>query len=347
LDVADYRNFAARRAAALGHGRRLGFGISTGLKGSGRGPFESAIVRVGRSGRVSVYTGAMAMGQGLKTILAQIAADEIGVRPQDVSVVAGDTATIPLGLGGFASRQTVTAGNSTHLAARAVREKAIAAAAILLDVAPADLDIVDGIIGVPRKNLSISLRDVADSLAGAPGYKIPAGMAPGLDAAVNFETLALTYGIGAHAVELEVDPATGLVKLINYVVVNDCGRAINPMTAEGQIHGGVVHGIGNALFEWMGYDGNAQPVTMTLAEYLLPSAPDIPPLAVRLVEYPSTKNPLGVKGIGESGTVPAAAAIISGVEDALRDHSVRIDEAPIGPARLLELIRAAEAAKAG
>jgi carbon-monoxide dehydrogenase large subunit len=346
LEVAEYRNFAARRAAALAEGRHLGFGISTGLKGSGRGPFESAIVRVGRSGKVSVYTGAMAMGQGLKTVLAQIAADEIGVRPEQVSVVAGDTSTIQLGLGGFASRQTVTAGNSTHLAARAVREKAIAAAAILLDVAPDNLDIVDGMIGEPGKNLSISLRDVADSLAGAPGYKLPAGLAPGLDAAVNFETLALTYGIGAHAVELEVDPATGEVKLLNYVVVNDCGRVINPMTAEGQIHGGVVHGIGNALFEWMGYDGNAQPITVTLAEYLLPAAPEIPPLAVRLVEYPSTKNPLGVKGIGESGTVPAASAIVSGIEDALRDHCIRIDVAPIGPARLLKLIHAAESGTA-
>lgn len=345
LEAADYRGFPARRAAALVQGRHLGFGLSTGLKGSGRGPFESAIVRVGRSGKVSVYTGAMAMGQGLKTVLAQIAADELGVRPEDVTVVSGDTSTIQLGLGGFASRQTVTAGNSTHLAARAVREKAIAAAAVLLDVPEDNLDIVDGMIGEPGKNQSISLREVADALAGAPGYKMPEGLAPGLDSAVNFETSALTYGIGAHAVELEVNPATGEVKLLNYVVVNDCGRAINPMTAEGQIHGGLVHGIGNALFEWMGYDDNAQPITMTLAEYLLPTAPEIPPIDVRLVEYPSTKNPLGVKGIGESGTVPAAAAIMSGIEDALRDYPIRIDEAPIGPARLFDLIQAAKQAR--
>jgi carbon-monoxide dehydrogenase large subunit len=339
LEIADYRGFQARRAAARAQGRHIGFGLSAGLKGSGRGPFESAIVRVGRSGKVSVYTGAMAMGQGLKTVLAQIAADELGVRPEDITVVCGNTSTIQLGLGGFASRQTVTAGSSTHIAARAVREKAIAAAAVLLDAHPDDLDIVDGMIGEPGKNRSISLREVADSLAGAPGYKMPAGLAPGLESAVNFETASLTYGIGVHAVELEVDPTTGEVKLLSYVVVNDCGRAINPMTAEGQIHGGLVHGIGNALFEWMGYDDDAQPITMTLAEYLLPTAPEIPSIDVRLVEYPSTKNPLGVKGIGESGTVPAAAAIMSGIEDALRDYGVRIDEAPIGPARLLHLIR--------
>jgi aerobic carbon-monoxide dehydrogenase large subunit len=343
LKSADYAGFPARRDKARAEGRLLGFGISTGLKGSGRGPFESAIVRIGRSGKVSIYTGAMAMGQGLKTILAQIAADQVGVRPEDITVVSGDTATIQLGLGGFASRQTVTAGNSVHLAAKSVREKAIAAAALLLDVPEWNLDIRDGLVIENGKNLSISLRDIADSLAGAPGYKMPAGVPPGLDAAVNFETSALTYGIGAHAVELEVDPYTGGVKLLNYVVVNDCGRVINPMTAEGQLHGGVVHGIGNSIFEWMGYDDNAQPLTTNFADYLLPSAPEIPPIDVHLVEYPSTKNPLGVKGIGESGTVPAAAAMISGIEDALSAFGVRIDEAPVSPARLFQLIRAASA----
>jgi carbon-monoxide dehydrogenase large subunit len=340
LNSADYAGFPARRDEARADGLLLGFGIATGLKGTGRGPFESALVRVGRSGKVSVFTGAMAMGQGLKTVLAQIAADQVGVRPEDIAVISGDTATIPLGLGGFASRQTVTAGNSVHLAARAVRDKAIAAAARLLDVPEQSLDIRDGIVIESGKNLSISLREIADSLAGAPGSKMPAGMAPGLEASVNWETSALTYGIGAHAVELAVDPMTGGVTLLNYVVVNDCGRVINPMTAEGQIHGGTVHGISNALFEWMGFDANGQPLTTNFADYLLPSAPEIPPLDVHLAEYPSTKNPLGVKGIGESGTVPAAAAVISGIEDALRDYGVRIDEAPVSPRRLVELIHA-------
>jgi carbon-monoxide dehydrogenase large subunit len=345
LTGADYAGFPARREKARAEGRLLGFGMATGMKGTGRGPFESAIVRVGRSGKISIFTGAMAMGQGLKTVLAQIAADQMGVRPEDITVVSGDTATIQLGLGGFASRQTVTAGNSVHLAARAVREKAITVAALMLDVPEESLDIRDGIVIATGKNLSISLRDIADSLAGAPGYNLPAGVAPGLEFAVNFETSALTYGIGAHAIELEVDPLTGGVRLLNYVVVNDCGCIINPMTAEGQIHGGAVHGIGNALFEWMGFDTNAQPLTTNFADYLLPAAVEIPPMDVRLVEYPSTKNPLGVKGIGESGTVPAAAAVISGVEDALRDYGVRIDEAPISPARLFELIRASKAAR--
>ena len=338
LTSADYAGFPARQERARREGRFLGFGIANGLKGSGRGPFESAIVRIGRSGKVSVFTGAMAMGQGLKTALAQIAADQIGVRPEEIAVVSGDTSTIQLGLGGFASRQTVTAGNSVRLAARAVREKAIAAAALLLDVSEENLDIRDGIVTEIDKNRSISLREIADSLAGAPGYKMPSGLAPGLESAVNFETSSLTYGIGVHAVELEVDAATGGVKILNYVVVNDCGRIINPMMAEGQILGGIVHGIGNALFEWMGFDTNAQPTTTNFADYLLPAAAEIPPTDVRLVEYPSTKNPLGVKGIGESGTVPVAAAIVSGIEDALSDYDLWIDEIPIRPERIHELI---------
>ena len=174
LQSADHAGFAARRKKAREAGRLLGFGIGAGIKGTGRGPFESAIVRVGRSGRVSIYTGAMAMGQGLKTTLAQIAADQLGVRPEDITVVSGDTSTIQLGLGGFASRQTVTAGNSVHLAAKAVREKAISTAALMLDVPATSLDIRDGIVIATGKNLSLSLRDIADTLAGAPGYKFPA-----------------------------------------------------------------------------------------------------------------------------------------------------------------------------
>ena len=340
LRKADYANFPARREQARRAGRHLGFGVATGMKGTGRGPFESAIVRVGRSGQVSVFTGAAAMGQGTKTMLAQIAAEQMGVRPEDVMVVAGDTAAVQLGLGGFASRQAVTAGSSTHLAAMAVREKAIAAAAAMLDVPADELDIQDGTIMQPGRNLSISLREVADSLAGQPGYKIAGGLSPGLEAAVNFETTALTYGLGVHAVELSVDPDTGGVTLINYVVVNDIGKAIHPQLAEGQIHGGVVHGISNALFEWMGYDDNAQPITTTFADYQLPTAREIPPMHVELVEYPSATNPLGVKGIGEAGTVPAAAAIVSGIEDALSDFGMIIGEIPILPARIVELVRA-------
>ena len=340
LDAVDYAGFPERQRRARARGRYLGIGVANGMKGTGRGPFESALVRIGRSGRVSLYTGAMPMGQGIKTALAQICAEELGVDPADIAVTTGDTATIPLGMGGFASRQTVTAGSSTQRAAQAVRQKAVAVAAHLLEAAAEDLELRDGRIavrGVPGHG--VTLRDVARALSGDPGYAIPGKFEPGLESFQNWMPDALTYGMASHAVELEVDPATASVRLLNYVVANDCGRAINPMIVEGQILGGAVHGIGNALYEWMGYDQDAQPITTNFGEYLLATAPELPPIAVRLVEFPARTNPLGVKGVGEAGCVPAAAAVIAAVENALAPFGVRIAEAPILPARLFALLR--------
>jgi len=342
LDAIDYAGFPERQRAARAAGRYLGIGIANGMKGTGRGPFESALVRIGRSGRVSLYTGAMPMGQGIKTALAQICAEELGVEPVEVAVTTGDTATIPLGMGGFASRQTITAGSSTRLAAQAVRQKAIGVAAHLLEAAAEDLELRDGRItvrGVPGHG--VSLRDVARALAGDPGYAIPGKFEPGLESFRNWMPDALTYGMASHAVELEVDPVTAAVRLLNYVVANDCGRAINPMIVEGQVLGGTAHGIGNALFEWMGFDDDAQPLTANFGEYLLATAPELPPISVRLVEYAAQTNPLGVKGVGEAGCVPAAAAVVSAVEHALAPFAIRIEEAPILPARLFALLRAA------
>ncbi len=236
-----------------------------GVKGTGRGPFESGIVRIGRSGRISVYTGAMPMGQGIKTALAQICAEQFGVSPDEVSVTAGDTAVIPHGQGGFASRQTVTAGSAVHLAAVAVREKAFKVAAHLLEASPADLEMRDGRIEIAgARGSGFSLREIAEAVSGVPGYAMPGTFEPGLESLQNFMPSALTYGGGCHAVEVDVDVETGGVRILRYVVVNDSGRVINPMIVEGQVVGGTVHGIGNALFEWMGYDAGAQPVTTTL-----------------------------------------------------------------------------------
>jgi aerobic carbon-monoxide dehydrogenase large subunit len=335
LEAIDYAGFAERQRRAHDEGRYLGIAIANGTKGTGRGPFESGIVRIGRSGRISVYTGAMPMGQGIKTALAQICAEQFGVSPDHVGVMAGDTAIIPHGQGGFASRQTVTAGSAVHLAAVAVREKALAIAAHLLEASPEDLEVRDGrigIVGVPGSG--VTLREIAEAVSGVPGYAMPGRFEPGLESMQNFMPNALTYGMGCHAVEVEVDVDTGGVRILRYVVVNDSGRLINPMIVEGQIVGGVVHGIGNSLLEWMGYDDDAQPVTTTFADYTLPGATDVPRIDVQLVEFPSPLNPLGVKGVGEAGCVPAAAAIISAVEHALASFGVRIDEYPVTPARL-------------
>jgi aerobic carbon-monoxide dehydrogenase large subunit len=342
LEAIDYIGFPDRQRRARAEGRFLGIGVGNGIKGTGLGPFESGLVRIGRSGRISVYTGAMPMGQGIKTSLAQICAEQFSVSADKITVVAGDTAAVPLGQGGFASRQTVTAGSSVHLAAEAVREKALRIAAHLLEASQEDLVMRDGrieIAGAPGSGLE--LRQVAEAVSGLPGYSMPGNFEPGLESAKNFLPSALTYGIGTHAVEVEVDTETCGIRILRYVVVNDSGRMINPMIVEGQIAGGVAHGIGNALYEWMGYDEQAQPVTTTFADYLLPSASEIPPIEIKPLDFPSPLNPLGVKGVGEVGVVPAGAAIISAVENALEPFGIQIEEIPLRPTRLFALIQGA------
>ena len=339
LEAIDYAGFPERQRRARESGRYLGIGIGNGIKGTGRGPFESGIVRIGRSGRVSVYTGAMPMGQGIKTALAQICAEQFGIAPGDVSVVAGDTAVIPHGQGGFASRQTVTAGSAVHLAAAKVRQKALEVAAHLLEVGVTDLEVRDGrieIAGAPGSGLS--LREIAEALSGVPGYAMPGQFEPGLENMQSFLPSALTYGGGCHAVEVEVDIETCGVRILRYVIVNDSGRIINPMIVEGQLVGGAAHAIGNALYEWMGYDDAAQPLTTTFADYLIPTATEVPKIEVTFAEFPSPLNPLGVKGVGESGCVPAAGAIVSAIENALASFGVRITEYPVTPARLFALL---------
>jgi carbon-monoxide dehydrogenase large subunit len=343
LAAIDYDGFAQRRDAARVQGRHLGIGVANGLKGTGRGPFESGKVRIGRSGKVSVFTGAMPMGQGTKTSLAQLCAEQIGVDIADITVVAGDTSTVELGQGGFASRQAVTAGSSVHLAATEVRKKVLRLAAHMLEAAEEDLELDRGRVNVKgAANLSIGIREIAEAASGVPGYSMPGGIPPGLEAEADFMPPALTYSNSTHAVEVAVDAETGAVEIVRYVVVSDCGRRINPLIVDGQIQGGVAHGIGNALFEWAGYDDGAQPVATTLADYLLPTAPEVPNIELDYVESPSPLNPIGVKGVGECGTVPAAAAIVSAIESALVPFGVRLGDYPVMPATLVELITAAK-----
>jgi aerobic carbon-monoxide dehydrogenase large subunit len=342
MQAIDYAGFGERQRNARTAGRHLGIGIGSGVKGTGRGPFESGIVRIGRSGRISVYTGAMPMGQGIRTALAQICAEQFGVATDNVTVVAGDTAVIPYGQGGFASRQTITAGSSVHLAALAVREKVLAVAAHLLETGVEDLELHDGrveVVGAPGSGLS--LREVAEAVSGVPGYSMPGKFEPGLESLQSFLPDALTYGMGCHAVEVEVDIETGHVRILRYVVVNDSGKLINPMIVEGQLVGGTAHAIGNTLYEWMRYDDGAQPLTTTFADYLLPTAPEIPNIELHFLQSPSPLNPLGVKGVGESGCVPAAGAIVAAIEDALSPYGVTIGDYPVTPPKLFGLLAAA------
>ena len=337
--AAQWQDFPRRQAAARAQGRYIGIGLAHGMKGTGRGPFEFGNVRVSPTGQITVSTGAAPMGQGLCTALAQICADAFGVRAQDVTVIAGDTAAAPLGLGGFASRQTVTAGSSVKIAAAAVAAKARKLASHLLEAAEEDLEIADGevrVVGAPQ--LAVKLGDLARVLKGAPGHPFPKDIEPGLKSSSTFRIDQLAYSNACHVAEVEVDVETGGVRILRYLAMQDAGRLINPMIVDGQVHGGVAHGIGNAIFEWMGYDEAGQPITTTFADYLLPTAADVPKLQTLYKESPSPHNPLGAKGVGEVGVIPAAAAIISAVEDALSPFGVRIAQMPITPSRLAELI---------
>jgi carbon-monoxide dehydrogenase large subunit len=339
LEAIDYAGFVERRKQARASGRHIGIGMAHGVKGTGRGPFESASVRIAPSGRVTVSTGAMAMGQGVSTALAQIAAEVLGASVESIDVVAGDTAAISMGIGGFASRQTATAGSSVLLAAREVDDKARKVASTMLEVAAADLVLRDGNVevrGVPE--MSVPLTRIARLLRGIPGYDLPKGVGAGLEATVNWEPDAMAYANAFHACEVEVDVETGGVTLLRYVAMQDSGRLVNPMIVEGQVHGGIVHGIGNALFEYMRYDENAQPLTTTFADYLLPTSTEIPHLQILFMESPSVTNPLGVKGVGEVGTIPVTAAIASAVDDALSEYGVRVRAVPIDPVRVVEMI---------
>jgi carbon-monoxide dehydrogenase large subunit len=343
LRLAGWADFPRRQAEARAQGRYLGMGIAHGVKGTGRGPFEFGSVRVSPTGQIVVSTGAAAMGQGLATALAQICAATFGVRPKDVTVIAGDTGAAALGLGGFASRQTVTAGSSVHIAAQSVAAKARKLASHLLEAAEEDLEIVDGeirVVGAPQ--LSVKLGELARILKGAPGYGFPTGIDPGLQADATFRVDQLAYANACHVVEAQVDIETGGVRLLRYVAIQDSGRRVNPLIVEGQVHGGIAHGVGNGLFEWMGYDADGQPVTTNFADYLLPTATELPNFETLYKETPSPNNPLGVKGVGEIGVIPAPAAVVSAVEDALSPFGVQIAQMPITPHKLLEMIAQAK-----
>ena len=339
LEEIEFYQFADRQAAAAAQGKMLGIGIACGIKGTGRGPYESGTVRIGASGTISIYTGASDMGQGIKTTLAHICARQFDVPPESIAVIAGDTATVPLGMGGFASRQTVTAGSSVHLAASKVRAKALRIASHLLEASEDDLEFKDGAVQVKGVGgLKVSLKQVAAAVYGSPGYSLPAGIDPGLESAEIYVPKGLTYGMGCHAVELLLDPVTCAPHIERYVVVNDAGVPINPDIIIGQIIGGVAHGIGNAMYERMYFDANAQPISTTFAEYLLPTSTEVPRIMVKPVVYPSKLNPIGVKGVGESGIVPAAAAIVSAIESAIGRPDVRILDIPLSPSHLFTLM---------
>ena len=344
LALSNYATFKDRQAKARAQGRYIGIGIGNYVEGTGLGPFEGVTVRVLPNGKVAVATGATTQGQGTHTTLSQIVADNLGCRIEDIVMTAGDTAAISQGVGAFASRQAINAGCSAMMAGEAVKKKVIMLAARTLGVAESEIDVEDGqAIARGGNKPSLGFGDLARLAQGMPGFSMAAGQTPGLEHTAYFTPPQASYCNGTHVAEVEVDPRTGGVKILNYVIAHDSGNVINPMIVDGQVQGGVAHGIGNALFEWMKYDDNAQPLTTTFADYLLPMAMDVPTCAIEHVETPNPLNPLGVKGAGEGGTIPAPAAVIGAIEDALSPFGARFADMPLTPERIVETLRAAGA----
>ncbi|HZD11462.1 MAG TPA: molybdopterin cofactor-binding domain-containing protein, partial [Candidatus Binatia bacterium] len=304
----------------------------------GIGPYEGARVQVQTSGKVSLVTGIGTQGQGHYTSFAQIVADKVGVDVRDVEVVTGDTDQFYWGAGTFASRGAVVAGNAVNEAAQDVRQKILRFASDHLEAAEEDLEIVDGEVrvkGVPDRGVSLGkLAQLANPLRGA----VKPGTEPGLEATNYFGPERGATASGVHAMIVEIDPETMLLNIQKYVVVHDCGRVINPLILDGQIHGGVAQGLGNAFYEELVFDDNGQLLTGTFMDYLLPTSLDVPRVDVGHEVTPSPLNPLGVKGAGEAGAIPVGPLFAQALENALNVEGLEILEIPLKPSRLWTLV---------
>jgi aerobic carbon-monoxide dehydrogenase large subunit len=336
LESARYDTRAAEAAAARAAGRLLGVGVACYVELTGVGPFESARVRVDAAGRVTAWSGVSTQGQGLETTLAQVAADELGLTPADVTVITGDTAGVEYGTGSFASRAAVVGGNAVALAARDVRVKARALAARALEIDETDLEQAGPTFADRRRpERRVTFAELA-RLAGAATAAL--GVEPGLESTRFFQPTDMTYSSGAHVALVEVDPLSAAARILGYWISHDSGRLINPLVVEGQLQGAVALGIGSALLEEVAYDEAGQLLAGTYMDYLLPTATDVPTMAIDHLETLSPLNPLGLKGVGESGALPVPAVLASAIEDAVGPRGGRVTRMPLGPARLLDLL---------
>jgi carbon-monoxide dehydrogenase large subunit len=344
LDAIGYKTFRDEQAAARLQGRHLGIGVACYVEGTGIGPYEGAKVQVQSNGKVSIATGIGTQGQGHFTVFAQIAADQLGVGVGDVDVVTGDTDQFYWGAGTFASRGAVVAGNAVNEASKVVRKKALKLASDLFECSEDDLVIEDGkvsIVGIPEKFVKLGdLANQANPMRGA----VEPGTEPGLESTQYFGPKMGTTANGVHAMIIEMDPKTFDLKILKYVVVHDCGTVINPMILAGQIHGGVAQGIGNAFYEKLVFDDQGQLLNASLADYLLPTALEVPRMELAHTVTKSPLNPMGIKGAGEAGAIPGGPLFAQAIEDALdlKTRGVELLEIPLSPSRLFELTRKAK-----
>ena len=323
-------------------GRHVGIGIVSFVETTGVGPYEGARITVETDGKISAATGVGTQGQGHFTSFAQVIADQLGVSPRDIRLVTGDTSEFHWGTGTFASRGSVVAANAIHAAAKAVRTKILKLASKVLEAPEEELELVDNqvrVADIPHQSISLGeLAVMANPLRGA----VEPGTEPGLEATAYYGPQYGATASGSHAMIIEVDPETMMVEIKRYVTVEDCGTMLNPLIVEGQVHGGVSLGIGNSYYEQLMYDENGQLLNASLADYLIPTASEVPRIEVGHEETRSPLNELGSKGAGEAGCIPVPALFAQALEDALADYDIEILEAPMSPNKLFALLQGKE-----
>jgi carbon-monoxide dehydrogenase large subunit len=358
LEMIDYEHFREEQRLARTEGRYLGIGIGCYVEGTGIGPYEGAHISIDNQGEVHVATGVTTQGQGHQTSFAQIVAAELDIPVEKVHITTGDTHRFHWGIGTFASRAMVVAGNAIGLTAIAIKEKALKIASPILEVGPEDLELVDGRVrvkGAPTRGLSLAALSIASnpiryaygaSAADLPpvlpvreGPPLPQGDEPGLEATRYFSPPHATFASGVHAAIIEIDILTGIVKVRKYAVLHDCGKLVNPLIVEGQIYGGVAQGIGGSFYEHMDYDDNGQLLDASFMDFLMPYATEVPHMEVDHIETPSPINPLGVKGAGEAGCIPVPALMAAAVEDALAPFGAKVDHMPLTPDDIRKLVQ--------
>jgi len=349
LRLSGYDSLRRRQKSGWKNGKYYGVGVSTYVEICAIGPsaatpaggWESGTVRIEPTGKVTVLTGASPHGQGQETTFAQLIADELGIHPEDVNVVHGDTLAVPYGIGTFGSRATAVGGTAAYLATQKLKTKMARLAAHLLGAKPADISFGRGRLSGKGSKKSISFGELV--MAAYTARNIPAGFEPGLEATHFFEPSNFTFPFGAHIASVEVDGETGEVKIDKYVAVDDCGNVINPMLVDGQIHGGIAQGMGQAMWEELIYNEEGQIVNGTMMDYALPKAHLLPEFTLDRTVTPTPVNPMGVKGVGEAGTIASTPCVVNAVCDALSGLGVKHIDMPLKPERVWRAMQQAQA----